>query len=486
MEAMSSSSVDAGTPLHGSERAAPTHLPRRRRRAAAAAAGLCAAALGAAALRSRPRGLAASLAADASAIHDSRFPLNNVSVYKRTSMSTNGKEECAWWESWSHAEYALSVSNTNFTIRDVARAADQDTCADRCSIVATNYNLHDVEEHRSLHGPISAAEWIAAWNVQHGVFDAGWAWNEWMANALTFWVPRLDTNVENLRVHGVSFLGRSYANPVDGRETYAVYFVNPFTGGVIELHSADCTRCADFKGYEANECPEAATLHWSTAELDDVALWGREDVLGPPGDDDDDFVLYYNETWNLVRISFPATRVEEIYKLRQVFGLDVDPVVKAPSKDCSFSNARLNASTGVDGAPAAGNASTPLELQFVDNRAAAHGNLTVKMFETYVAQLHGKLMGEDSGWDRFVDNHVGLYVGDYVALDAWKATLDAAGVPYMPHVAGSFTDDAPQADQVVAGSIWTAGIGGLAIELNGYFDFSEFTNASAFFFCHPT
>ena len=159
---------------------------------------------------------------------------------------------------------------------------------------------------------------------------------------------------------------------------------------------------------------------------------------------------------------------------------------QAPSKDCSFSNARLNASTGVDGAPAAGNATTPLELQFVDNRAAAHGNLTVKMFETYVAQLHGKLMGEDSGWDRFVDNHVGLYVGDYVALDAWKATLDAAGVPYMPHVAGSFTDDAPQADQVVAGSIWTAGIGGLAIELNGYFDFSEFTNASAFFFCHPT
>ena len=197
-------------------------------------------------------------------------------------------------------------------------------------------------------------------------------------------------------------------------------------------------------------------------------------------------MLYYNETWNLVRISFPATRVEEIYKLRQVFGLDVDPVVKAPSKDCSFSNARLNASTGVDGAPAAGNATTPLELQFVDNRAAAHGNLTVKMFETYVAQLHGKLMGEDSGWDRFIDNHVGLYVGDYVALDAWKATLDAAGVPYMPHVAGSFTDDAPQADQVVAGSIWTAGIGGLAIELNGYFDFSEFTNASAFFFCHPT
>ena len=197
-------------------------------------------------------------------------------------------------------------------------------------------------------------------------------------------------------------------------------------------------------------------------------------------------LLYYNETWNLVRISFPATRVEEIYKLRQVFGLDVDPVVKAPSKDCSFSNARLNASTGVDGAPAAGNASTPLELQFVDNRAAAHGNLTVKMFETYVAQLHGKLMGEDAGWDRFIDNHVGLYVGDYVALDAWKATLDAAGVPYMPHVAGSFTDDAPQADQVVAGSIWTAGIGGLAIELNGYFDFSEFTNASAFFFCHPT
>ena len=130
---MSSSSVDAGAPLRGDGRAAPTHLPRRRRRAAAAAAGLCAAALGAAALRSRPRGLAASLAADASAIHDSRFPLNNVSVYKRTSMSTNGKEECAWWESWSHSEYALSVSNTNFTIRDAARAAQ--LCSARARVL---------------------------------------------------------------------------------------------------------------------------------------------------------------------------------------------------------------------------------------------------------------------------------------------------------------------------------------------------------------
>ena len=86
-------------------------------------------------------------------------------------------------------------------------------------------------------------------------------------------------------------------------------------------------------------------------------------------------------------------------------------------------------------------------------------------------------MGEDAGWDRFIDNHVGLYVGDYVALDAWKATLDAAGVPYMPHVAGSFTDDAPQADQVVAGSIWTAGIGGLV--LLAYFIRSRFLNGAA-------
>ena len=118
-------------------------------------------------------------------------------------------------------------------------------------------------------------------------------------------------------------------------------------------------------------------------------------------------------------------------------------------------------------------------VQFVDNPMARKSEHTVAMFETYTQQLHGKVMGENFGWDRYIDNHLGIKVeGAY--LDKIKPYLDANTIPYEPHKETDHYDDDS------TGSVWTAGFSGLSMEFEGHFDGEEFHNVTAFKFCRPS
>ena len=118
-------------------------------------------------------------------------------------------------------------------------------------------------------------------------------------------------------------------------------------------------------------------------------------------------------------------------------------------------------------------------VQFVDNRAARAAPHSVASYETYVGDLHGKVMSENFGWDRFIDSHLGIKVeGAY--LDKIKPYLDSNAIPYEPHKETDHYDDDS------TGSVWTAGFSGMAMEFEGHFSGDEFHNVTAFKFCRPS
>ena len=178
----------------------------------------------------------------------------------------------------------------------------------------------------------------------------------------------------------------------------------------------------------------------------------------------------------LVRVSIPATRTEALNDFVATMQLDLDVRTDA-QPNCGYHAAFVPGATEYGAANG-----SYVELIAVRNAGARQAKYGVAAYETYVQQTHGKLMGEDQGWDSYIDSHVGLYVSDdEFALDEFAPLLDASKTPYMPHLE---TDNGGA--NATLGSIWTAGFSGLGVELHGRFDESCLSSIPKFEFCHPT
>lgn len=119
----------------------------------------------------------------------------------------------------------------------------------------------------------------------------------------------------------------------------------------------------------------------------------------------------------------------------------------------------------------------PVYVRFVENGAAGTKGLPwgVRDLEEYVEGVHDEFLGTQAGWDRWVDNHVGLELDSNYGqgyLDHVGRALASNGVKFHAHV--TFRNDSAAG---ASGSIWTQGVGGLAMEIHGAFDWSWF-NAS--------
>ena len=117
---------------------------------------------------------------------------------------------------------------------------------------------------------------------------------------------------------------------------------------------------------------------------------------------------------------------------------------------------------------------SPIIVRFVENSNAGTSGLPwgITDFEEYIEGVHELYLGEQQGWDRWLDNHIGLEINNEEGqgfLDHIGAKLKENGVKYHAHTT-------QRDDSVVgaAGSIWTQGVGGLALEIHGAFDFSWF------------
>ena len=83
--------------------------------------------------------------------------------------------------------------------------------------------------------------------------------------------------------------------------------------------------------------------------------------------------------------------------------------------------------------------------------------------------VHERWTGDGAGWDRWLDNHLGLAVTSG-ALDRFGRALVAGNVSYQARAGAAGDTGATSA----AGSVWTSGFGGQGVELHGNFDWSFF------------
>ncbi|KAK7249628.1 hypothetical protein SO694_00004130 [Aureococcus anophagefferens] len=382
-------------------------------------------------------------------------------LYKRTSLSSNPKAECAWLRKAMMFDDAFTH---NFTLSD-PQPGDSNLCAQRCASNPEFFSLHDLQTWKAIEGEMSSDDWIASWNAAHGKLGtADWAgWDEWMSMSLSFWVETLGPFVENFDKLGITYLARTYAS-TDATTVYVVLLTNPYTGAIYELHSdvADAPTLT-FSALEKQACPKAVELSHTVAEMTawlDRAQRERTNMGGHPT--------------MVVRVSHPTTDASAMAayfdKLDLSGALDATTI---ESESCSVAVARFPQSLAsvVPGAWA--------RVQFVDNRAARAAPHSVASYETYVGDLHGKVMSENFGWDRFIDSHLGIKVeGAY--LDKIKPYLDSNAIPYEPHKETDHYDDDS------TGSVWTAGFSGMAMEFEGHFSGDEFHNVTAFKFCRPS
>lgn len=384
-------------------------------------------------------------------------------LYKRTSLSSDPEAECSWLRRVMMFEDAFTH---NFTLSD-PQQGESDLCAQRCSANPEFFSMHELQTWKAIEGDITSDEWIASWNAAHGPLGiADREWDEWMAMSMTFWVGTLGPFVENFDKLGVAYEARYYVKKKDnfGDTIYVIFIANPYTGAIYELHSdvADAPT-VDFSELEASSCPAAIELPQSVAILTgwlDRAERERTNMGGHPT--------------MVVRVSHPATDASAFAAFFDALGLSEELDAKTVyGESCEVAVAHFPTSLAsvVPGAWA--------RVQFVQNSAAARSAKSVAMYETYVQELHGKVMGEDFGWDRYIDSHLGIKVeGAY--LDRLKPYLDAGSIPYEPHKETDHYDD----DNV--GSVWTAGLSGLAMEFEGHFDGLDFENVTAFKFCRPS
>ena len=105
----------------------------------------------------------------------------------------------------------------------------------------------------------------------------------------------------------------------------------------------------------------------------------------------------------------------------------------------------------------------------VRNPAAATGTYTVDDVERLVQGYHGALLGCNTGWDRYLDDHLGVWCEAPFKLDSAGPKLCEAGVGFHAHSGSGGSR---------VGSLWTAGAGNVAVELRGEFDY-RFFNESA-------
>ncbi|KAH8068932.1 hypothetical protein JL720_12140 [Aureococcus anophagefferens] len=106
-----------------------------------------------------------------------------------------------------------------------------------------------------------------------------------------------------------------------------------------------------------------------------------------------------------------------------------------------------------------------MEVVSIHNRRAAKRGYNVSFFASYVTEAQDELIACNTGYARYVDNHIGVSLGgpDSLSLDANAESLCRNDVGF--HNGNDSYD---------WGSNWCRGASGLGVEFQGNFDWTFF------------
>ncbi|KAH8073144.1 hypothetical protein JL721_3123 [Aureococcus anophagefferens] len=357
----------------------------------------------------RPRAvLAAALLAAAAAALET--PTANISMFKRTHASCRAFDDgefVAW-------KLGMVVSvNVTYYCNAGTQFMTLKPCAERVvATVLANFEFHYYQGHGSSH-----------------------------------YVPTLDTHLKLWGSSGVSYLGRRYTD-ADGAVVYSARVVVPGSGHVVELVTGNVSsaNAGTFAAYGAGECGGANELATTIAEMDARGRAGRHvgQFVGLP-----DLRPCASRSR---RRTPPPSRFLEAHSDQHLA-----PTLRTTDAESAWTRSLLNIDATLAG--------WAMEVVSIHNRRAAKRGYNVSFFASYVTEAQDELIACNTGYARYVDNHIGVSLGgpDSLSLDANAESLCRNDVGF--HNGNDSYD---------WGSNWCRGASGLGVEFQGNFDWTFF------------
>ena len=108
-----------------------------------------------------------------------------------------------------------------------------------------------------------------------------------------------------------------------------------------------------------------------------------------------------------------------------------------------------------------------LEVTWVENRRAHAGEHSVADFVDYIAKVNAQFTGVNAGWSAWYDRHLGVMF-EHCPLDDYMATFAAQNVSFNPHGRPGAIQNA----DISRDHVWTEGVQGYGLEMQGNFSYT--------------
>lgn len=409
----------------------------------------------------------------------------DVLMYKRTTPTSLPYEDCKFLTKimgFSCSADTITPSLTN----------EEGFCGERATGLAGQFCLHEIKDdfYPSGDSEVWSKKIVDAHKDSFGDFDS--KFDAFMTLGTGYYTPYLAPHLARWVGEGQPFRAHTYTNPADTLPMFVLLTYNPNTGHVFEVHGKalddDAETNAALIAKHFSEAPEdACVLALSTgqevAHLDADYASSVADYLSQ-GADGLPFAM-------MAKVSHPTLDRDAVASwMKSNAALDLEKLESESlsddgsddsADDASGKSKKLGAckvaSVSLSKYQDAGHAS----LMFVEDARKSESSekaFSVKSevweFISHVEKVHVTHMGTQRGWDRWMDNHVGLvYQG--VHLDDIAPTLvqNSVGFHAFRDVYKEDKACSASSNEAYCGSIWTTGHSGLGIEMKAFFDPSK-------------
>jgi len=319
--------------------------------------------------------------------------------------------------------------------------ADTDSADFKCAIdmkaTCDGFDIHMVQSFVTANGTETPDEWYSYISSLHGDMSE---WDQFMHYGTTFEASQLDSHLEKFQADEVPVMTRKSSSTDDSSTTYSLVVQTP-SGKVMEIVSgAKPSQSDTFTAWTEDECPQSHARKLSTQGRSAAARTSSSlAALTAIG----------------VNIAATQATVDQIGPWLTKYSISGSKSTTSSSGNCSF------ATITYDNA----------EVRYVSNTAARIGSKTVEDYEEYQMSLHSEYVGQNSGWDAFMDNHWCVGVDHKQYLDTTAKLWAKDNVSWHGH-------KSPRVS-----SVRSVGLRGESIELNGEIDGSYLEHLKGFDFC---
>lgn len=370
-----------------------------------------------------------------------------------------------------------------------------DLCAVRKGHVTLGFiELHLFESFVTPTGPRTVKTWVEYWNKLHSGFKEGFKWHEFMPMGVTLYSPDLTPFLERWQGEHVPMLLRRYTSPIDGNVIYSGRVVMPNNGHVIEIVSGKVKRrwTNDFPEYASEECPGSNYVPWGLEEM--YEMWLRKGGNMTNGWSQDEWTLPWTV---MVKMSQPVSK-HSIFDMADFMEQHTNANLSitghsSDTDNCQWADTLFDAAESVARENVEADPYDPLDpdanpyllspdelstvnftdpdsnnyfeipVRMVHNPNAYIGEASLEFYEHYYDTTVTQLVGQNKGYSRYLDNHLGIYISSGFTVDQNAKSLAKKLIPF--HNGGGNTKRGDS-----EGSNWCRGISGLGVEFRGFYN----------------